>query len=261
MVPRMSRGRASLSAVLVLAAAIVLACVTATPTLADPSQSPAAAADHPPRTEVWTGAEIFRTAWSVYAGGTWAPAAGIGHDGWRVRAVAGTGGYDDSTRTHHGTVVFADLLAGYHWQLGSLTLKAFAGLTVSDIAITPFDPATRIQGRDAGGKIAVETWWNASERLWLSLDAAWASLYDTSSARFRLGWRLTPGLSLGAEASFVGNEEGGAIRLGPLVRYEWARGEISLAAGFASDSAGYAPWATAPHSATPFATVNWLTRF
>ena len=95
----------------------------------------------PPAFEVWAGAEVFHQVWSLYAGGTYAPFGSVRKDGFRVRAVAGYGAYSyasprwtgASTQAleFHGTTSFADLLAGYHKQLGPLTIKFLAGLTVA----------------------------------------------------------------------------------------------------------------------------------
>jgi hypothetical protein len=91
------------------------------------SQTPAASA------EAWAGAEIFGRIWSLYSGTTLAPFGPITADGVRLRAVAGYGDY----RT--GSVGFADLLLGYHAQLGALTIKVFGGAMLANHdAASPF---------------------------------------------------------------------------------------------------------------------------
>jgi hypothetical protein len=59
----------------------------------------------------------------------------------------------------------------------------------------------------------------------------------------------------------VGNEEYNGASVGAFVRYEWARGELSLSGGFASDQPWDHPWANVSSSSAPYATVNWLMRF
>src|SRR5262245_1834532 len=69
---------------------------------------------HPevPHLEIWSGGEGYAEVWSAYAGASWAPFGNVREDGFRVRLVLGTGGYDG------GSVAFGDVLIGYHKQIG-----------------------------------------------------------------------------------------------------------------------------------------------
>ena len=225
-----------------------------------------------PHVELYSGAEAFRHAWSLYSGATLAPFGGLLEDGLRLRVTGGYGAYSYSGLrafgpTSHmvdfdGKAGFADLLIGYHQQLGPLTLKVFGGVTASQHQITPDDPETAIRGRGLGGKAVLEAWWNMTERTWTTLDLSWASLHDSYSARARLGWRFTPALSAGLEAGAGGNVEADIARLGAFVRYEWASGEFTVSGGLANDSllADIGNPRTLDAS-VPYATVSWLTRF
>jgi len=222
--------------------------------------------------EMWTGAEAFRRVWSLYTGATAAPVGGIAEDGVRVRVVAGAGGYRyGATRQldgrmqpveFEGSVTFADLLVGYQRQAGPLTLKALAGLAVSDHQLIPDDPHTRIRGPGYGGKLAVEVWWTIGERAWLSTDVALTTLHGGYYGRSRLGWRVLPAVSVGIEAGAAGNAECDLVRIGGFLRYEWARGEISLAGGWSNDALlAQGGSADLLETSVPYAAVSWLTRF
>ena len=212
--------------------------------------------------EVWTGAEVFHQVWSLYAGATYAPFGSVRTDGFRVRAVAGYGAYSYASPRwtgantqlleFHGSTSFADLLAGYHKQLGSVTVKFLAGLTVADQNID--DPESDT-GTRFGAKAVLETWWNITDRAWTSVDLSWTTLHDVYGARVRLGWRLLPVLSVGVEGGATGSWNYETTRIGGFVRYEWANGEASLSGGLASDGSGWVD----VHG--PFATLNVLTRF
>jgi hypothetical protein len=212
--------------------------------------------------EVWTGAEVFHQVWSLYAGATYAPFGSVRTDGFRIRAVAGYGAYSyasprwTGTSTQllefHGSTSFADLLAGYHQQLGPLTIKFFAGLTVADQNVD--DPDADV-GTHFGAKAVLETWWNITDRAWTSVDLSWTTLHDVYGARARLGWRFWPALSLGVEGGATGSWDYETTRIGGFVRYEWTNGEASLSGGLASDGSGWVD----VHG--PFATLNVLTRF
>ena len=98
----------------------------------------------------------------------------------------------------NGTTSFADLLAGYHKQLGPFTIKFLAGLTVVDQNV---DDPEAIAGTEMGAKAIVETWWNVTDRAWSSIDLSWTTLHNNYGARARLGWRVWPALSLGIEGA------------------------------------------------------------
>ena len=212
--------------------------------------------------EVWTGAEVFHQVWSLYAGATYAPFGSVRTDGFRVRAVAGYGAYSYTSPRwtgantqlleFHGSTSFADLLAGYHKQLGPLTIKFLAGLTVADQNV---DDPEADAGTRFGAKAVLETWWNITDRAWTSVDLSWTTLHDIYGARARVGWRFWPALSIGIEGSATGSWDYETTRIGGFVRYEWANGEASLSGGLASNGSGWVDL----HG--PFATLNVLTRF
>jgi len=239
--------------------------------LADEGAEPDRGAQ-PPHFELWSGAQGYRHVWAVYSGLSVAPLGSIQQDGLRLRVSGGYGadtyqgppaaGGGTGTITYSGATSFADALIGYHSQLGPLTLKLFAGVAAADRQISPDDPAASIQGLAVGGKVAVETWWNLSERTWTAVDLSWASLYHTYAARGRLGWRIVPELSVGLDAGAVGNVDGDILRVAGFVRYELESGEISLSAGVSNDKVLDGRIDTITLGAgSPFAMVSWLTRF
>lgn len=225
----------------------------------------AAPPDGPPQfqegaqVEAWSGGEAFRDVWSVYAGASWAPFGSILGDGLRLRGIAGYGGY------RGGAVQFAELLAGTHTQVGSLTLKVLGGVAIAEHR--PDDPLTGLAGTQFGAKGVLEAWWNIAEQAWVSTDLfiaasdiAHARQVDYGS-RIRLGWRLWPALSLGLEGGSGGllapTWELATARVGGFVRYEWASGEISLSGGVSHDGAQ----GDGDDVLAPFGTVSILTRF
>jgi hypothetical protein len=218
-----------------------------------------------PRFEAWTGAEVFQQVWSLYAGSMCAPFGSVREDGVRLRAVAGYGAYSYTSPRwtglatqhveFHGSVMFADLLAGYHKQLGSLTIKILGGLTVADRVVD--DPDAAHRGTGLGGKAVVETWWNVTDQVWASLDVSWSTLDNVYGTRARVGWRWQPQLSFGIEGGAAGSFDYDTARVGGFVRYEWATGELSVSGGVSGDGPSTG-WVDV-HG--PFATVNVLTRF
>jgi hypothetical protein len=218
----------------------------------------------PQQFEAWTGAQAYRHVWSAYTGVTIAPFGTIEHDGWRLRIVGGYGAdrYAGPSGTRFKAATsFADVLAGYHSQLGPLTVKVFAGAAMLDRQIEPDDPVARIRGTDLGGKAALETWLNLGDRAWAAVDLSWASLHQDYSGRLRLGWRLTPGLSSGIEVGAVGNFDADVLRTAAFLRYETASGEVSLTAGVSNDTLLSGNHRLDADQITPFAMLSWLQRF
>jgi Cellulose biosynthesis protein BcsS len=217
--------------------------------------------------EFSVGAEASRQAWSIYSGVTVAPFGALSEDGLRLRTTGGYGAFrysglrasggSSELVKFRGTVSFADLLLGYHRQLGPLTLKLYAGAMATRHAIDPFDAEAEVQGAGVGGKVAVETWWTISDMAWTQLDVSYGTLHESYAGRLRFGWRVVPVLSAGVEAFADGNVDGRSGRIGGFLRYEWAQGEVSASGGLMTD------WADVERidARGGYATISWLNRF
>ncbi|MGD9783531.1 MAG: cellulose biosynthesis protein BcsS [Hyphomicrobiaceae bacterium] len=233
--------------------------------------------------EAYAGADVARDVWLLYSGVTLAPFDDIHADGVRMRASGGYGQYaysgqrQGSLRYYEATFAYAEALLGYQKRVGPLTAKAFVGIAAIDHTINPGDPIALggllTQGMDYGFKGVLELWLNLGSDAWTSLDTSWTTAHQTYAARWRLGWRVLPTLSLGVESAVNGNALDApdilangsrreklepSARLGLFARYEWATGELSLSSGFASyglDLDRQPSWRDA------YGTVNWLVRF
>lgn len=226
--------------------------------------------------EVWAGSDVTKDVWLLYTGVTLAPwSKDIYTNGWRIRSASGYGEYtfpacalndpdcdtlDDRTHKHRtkfkAQVTYGEVLAGYHHQFGNLTAKAFAGLSIVQQSIRPARKSSLTHGVDYGFKGALELWLNIGTAAWSSLDASYSTAFDTGAARWRLGWRALPTVSIGPELRFDTNVDGRAGRAGLFARYEWMGGEISVAAGAAG------PWAgDFAEDLEPYATLNVLFQF
>jgi hypothetical protein len=214
-------------------------------------------APSPSRVEVWAGADVTSKSWSAYSGMTLALFGPLDSDGWRLRTVGGYGAYsyagtgDISGPSTRGTVSFADILIGYHKQFGSLTLKAFAGVSAANHQLAIFETENPGGGLDYGFKGILEAWLTMTERSWASLDLSWSSAHDIGQ-RLRLGFAIWPDFSLGVEADAAGNTDFDGGRGGAFVRYSWASGEIAASGGSSLDSA---------LTTGAYGTLNVLTRF
>jgi hypothetical protein len=210
--------------------------------------------------ETWGGVDAARDQWLLYSGMTVAPwSRDIYSDGWRLRVGGGYGeyGYDSATQpqpcgvavvndlcangnhlsNRHFRVehAYAEMLIGYYLRLGELTAKAFAGASMSSEHHLIQDPNNHDDGTEYGAKGALELWLNVSQESWTSLDLSYATARNETSSRWRTGWRVEPGLSIGPELRYDKNVETGEGdwngRAGLFVRCDWVGGEVSLAGG------------------------------
>jgi hypothetical protein len=236
---------------------------------------PLAAETPLPTSEISGGGEIAGHTWSAYSTTVVTLSAlGIGvptsicEDGWRLRAGAGYWRYERRQEewlpnvgprqvTRKRTGSFADLLLGYQASLGALTLKAYAGGIYERQEWSAEERDLWGANTDLSAKVLVESWYNLTPESFAQLDIGWVSEGNTVTARARLGYRVTPTLSVGPELGYwaaAREREPGRDdlqRYGGFVRYEWAGGEASLSAGAMSDDGG----------GEFYATVNALFRF
>ena len=230
--------------------------------------------------------------WLVYSGATFAPFGDVQSDGLRLRATTGYGNFN----TNHYrlgiknpypvdvTKTYADASIGYQSRFGELTAKAFIGLAVlSDT----FDGGTfGAKQTDVGLKGGLELWLNLGPHAWSSLDLSYADTQATIGGRVRVGYRVLPTVSLGAEGIFdrstaVANANAkdpigqvpvadqdrfyGTARVGGFARYEWFGGEISASGGLSGeiykkngkDASDIDPL----HRPSAYGTLNFIVQF
>lgn len=207
-----------------------------------------------PSHELWVGAHVAGDTWFAYTGGTTAPFGNLNENGFLLRAVGGHGEYHFRGRQRAATgelqplkfedsVTFTDALAGYRFQLGSLTATAFVGLAFVDHNVSSppgFDAA--VTGAAWGPKAQVELWYETGGMSWVALNASYTTAHDTYSVGTRSGLRLgTSGFSVGTELHIDNRTAAGLdltgayARGGGFIRYAWDLGEISVSGGVAVD--------------------------
>lgn len=215
-----------------------------------------------PHTETYGGATVLGSSASVHFGAVFAPFGSIREDGLRLRAFAAYGWYTYdgyvSSGGHPAAHAFSarnplsDLMVGYQLQLGPTTIKAFAGAAYDVHSLDAPDPGYGLAGSAWGVKAALETWTELGGGLFLQADGSWTGAHDLYASRARLGWRMTPALSIGPEAGAYGNIVSHGGLGGAFIRYEWAAGEVSASAGAAGDRNG---------DTRPYAGASLLLRF
>ncbi len=226
----------------------------------------AAASDVPPGTgappwqETSFGGDATRNGWSAYSTLTVAPFSPIDVEGFRLRSGGGYGRYRydgvwgrQRIPTEFGGITsFADLMIGYHLQIGRVTLKGFAGGSGIAHVVSPLDLDNPVRGLDIGFKAAIESWTELTANLWLQADASWTAAHETYGSRLRAGWRVMPEISIGLEGGLHGNTVFDGTLGGAFVRYasDWA--EVSLSGGVTGDIA---------KPTTPYGSLSLLVRY
>ena len=195
-----------------------------------------------PRVEFFTGLEVNDNSLGGYAGTGYAFGKGLYDSGWRARAVGSLGlyHYDGSlpvggaelpTR-FDGDYSFIAALIGYQFRAGRLITKLFVGIEAENQHIVPRDPRNAVQGSELGLRLLAENWIDLSPRVYLSADAAYGTAFQEYWGLARLGYRVTPRLSLGIEGGALGNEEYNTGRGGGFLRLHLRAAEITLSSGF-----------------------------
>ncbi len=92
----------------------------------------------------------------------------------------------------------------------------------------PRDPRNDVQGSEVSLRLLAENWIDLSPRVYLSADVAYGTAFQEYWGLARLGYRVTPRLSLGIEGGALGNEEYNTGRGGGFLRLHLRAAEITL---------------------------------
>jgi hypothetical protein len=236
----------------VIAATLLLAAATA-----------ASADDAPPTAETWSGAQVTSNSWYAYSGLVYALGNDVLADGWRLRLTGGGGSYTyqghlplepigSAETTFQGSSATGDVAIGYHQRFGPMIAKAFLGASYVDHRIVPEDVFNYVSGSEIGAVAAVDLWIDIDAATWATLGGSYESAFSGYAVHASAGYRVLPELSLGIEAGAFGNESFDAGRLGALVKWDTAYGELTTAAGVSGDH---------EDPSTPYGRLSWLVRF
>lgn len=193
--------------------------------------------------ELFSGVDATPSAVFGYAGGVWAFGRNVSAEGFRVKALTGTGRYDYDTSLPgiagsvniDGDVSLVQFLAGYQWRRGEWTVKAYAGLGFEEHDLTPNDPANSVNGSEFGAMGQLELWRNMGDSSWLAIDASYADTFGSYWTQMRLGRNLGARISAGIEAAALGNEEYDSGRGGAFLRAHLGRMDLTVSGGISGD--------------------------
>ncbi len=228
-------------------------------------------ADAPaPRFETYIGADYGGRAANLTSSTVWSMFGPVTAPGFRIKLDGLADAYGET-----GASVFSkgfqaadmkgvgDVMAGYQFDYGPLWIKLYAGAAYQ-LQMRLFWQAGQVVQQQAWGAAAsVETYWQASDRIWAAANLSWqqpdnaTALYTRAAYEF---YRSSGGLkiSAGAEAGLtVSNAddfaEGRALNLyddylrgGALVNLRYGVNDFTVSGGLsqASDETAWHPYAT-----------------
>ena len=206
--------------------------------------------------EISGGGIATLNGWSLYSSSTFAPFGDLASDGFRMRIGSGYGRYQYTkpARFYYtcpkptlicpaghvtGRVTFGDILAGYQYSIGPMTVKAFAGFATDTQTLSRPDSFNESAGAATGFKGALEVWLNMTPKSWAAFDGSWTAAHDGYAAKVRVGYRLIDAVSVGLQEEVAGNIGGRRYNSGAFVRYEWSWGEAAISGGVATETANF----------------------
>ena len=147
----------------------------------------------------------------------WSP-GGLDADGFTFKALLNGGGYTYHSDGLHasvdGTLLSAAVLPGWRFTRNRVTVTLFAGPTVQNYQLTPFDPGSRLHGFYVGALVAADIWYQPSSATMIALNGAVASVGPTGSLRGAFGVRLFGQAYVGPEAQELWCGDYDEVRLG-----------------------------------------------
>jgi hypothetical protein len=189
---------------------------------------------------LFSGTDFWRYGAFLYGGFLWSP-AGQNSDGFTLKTLLDTGEFSYLSggldALVDGTKFAAAVLPGWRFSRDRLTVSLFAGPTVQDYRLFPYDPGSRLHGFYTGAQADVDIWYQPSAATMAALDGSIASIGPTGSVRAAFGYRLLPPAFIGPEieedwcADFDQFEFGGQITGLHIDALEW-----SMGSGFALTS-------------------------
>ena len=141
--------------------------------------------------------------------GTIAPFTSFDHSGMRMRigAVAGQYAYDSSNVGRvKGTQEDGSFMVGYEWVARRFSVAAFVGGDINNNKIDKVDLNNTSTGTAYGVKVAIDFNWRPTDDMFLSGVASYSTAHNSYYTRLKYGFAVLPGIFVGPEALFLGDD-------------------------------------------------------
>ncbi|MGO9543392.1 MAG: cellulose biosynthesis protein BcsS [Rhodomicrobium sp.] len=222
-----------------------------------------------PHFESYAGADYDSRSADLTTSLVWSPFNPINQPGLRIKldGLADVYGVTNASIFGKGfqpgdIMGLGDVMAGYQFNRGPVWIKLYAGASYELQARLIWQAGQVVQQQSWGAAAAVESYWQASDRVWTSANISWLQPGNTTSIYSRAAYEFYHGsglkISAGGEAGFTLSnaddfKEGKALDLyndyvrgGGLLNLRYGSHDLSLSGGLsqANDEAAWRPYAT-----------------
>lgn len=181
---------------------------------------PPAAVPPVPYVTYWAGFDGRVDSAYGYAGAVYALNRNLNQDGWLFRVSGGGGeysyarapGFNQDVNFENG-----DVMIGYQTFIGQTRLTGYLGGYIQNDDNS--DPAAKVTGTRGGVKVQGEIYTPLNTNWYAFGLAAYTSAWNGYDLLGRLGYQLTPTVSIGPEAMALGNDRYGEARGGGFIGF------------------------------------------
>lgn len=166
----------------------------------------------------FSGADWARNASHFFSGALFALNRDLGRDGFVLRGFAGVPMYEYRAPDVPGGVVDGDsiqgdLMVGYLWHRQHFTFIGFLGVDYQDYDLTPNDPRNKVNGSEAGFKVAGDFTSAYGSPFYWNLHGSYSTAFDTYWTQARIGYDAGR-FVIGPEVVAMGSKGFDARRVG-----------------------------------------------
>jgi hypothetical protein len=224
----------------------------------------------PPRFETYAGANYEGRAANLTTTTVWSILGPVTEPGFRIKLDGLADVYgEEGTRVFSkgfqaaGLKAIGDIMAGYQFEYGPMWIKIYAGAASRQQIQLFWQAGQLLQQQEWGAAAAIETYWQASDRIWAAASLSWqqpdnlTTLYSRAAYeiyRSSCGLRVSTGAEAGLTVSNADDfKEGKALDLfndyvkgGALLNLRYGVNELTFSGGVSqvSDDQGWHPYVT-----------------
>ena len=173
-----------------------------------------------PWVNVFTGFSVSPDSYFGDVGAVFAFNHNLYADGWLFRIRGGAGHYDYDRAPgfeQSASYQVGEFMIGYQTFWGATRLSGYIGPNFHHTSNS--DPFANVHGDKWGVKVQGEIFTPLGDTAYLLLLANASSVWSSYYILGKLGYNLSPGIAVGPELAFLGNDRFDAVRFGPVRRF------------------------------------------
>jgi hypothetical protein len=202
-----------------------------------PTKAPPVAVATGPSVVFFGGVAVDEAGWFADAGAVAAFNRNLNLPGWLFRIRGGGGHYDynrSATLEQGVDYQVGEVMLGYQWFMGPSRISVYAGPNVENHDNN--DPLAEVAGTKWGFKAQGEIFTNFAPNWYSLVLGTYSTAFSSYFALGKLGYRVTPFISIGPEVAALGNDRFDAVRTGPFVAFDVTPStQLILSGGYSWD--------------------------